>query len=99
MMARIRISQFLISMFVAGLVTGCATNPPPLPLNNAADPQLRASSRTLRDVLAKDETTIAIEKQLSATAADAESAEKMQHDMQSMPGMEHMKKKEEHEEH
>ena len=44
-----------------------------------------------RNLLARDETTIAIEKQLSAPEAYAESAEKMEHDMQNMPGMQHGK--------
>jgi hypothetical protein len=95
----INFSRFIFSVCAAGFISGCATEPPPLPPNSAAEPQVRGSSRMPRNVLAQDETTIAIEKQLSATAAEAESAEKMQHDMQSMPGMEHMKKKEEHEEH
>jgi rubrerythrin len=54
-------------------------NPPPLPPNNAADPQVRGSSRTPRNLLAPDGTTLAIEKQLSATQAHAEAAEKMEH--------------------
>lgn len=99
MVARINIAQFLMSAFAARLLSGCATNPPPLPANNPADPQLRGSSRTPRNLLAADETTLAIEKQLSATAAEAEDAEKMQHDMHNMPGMEDIKKEEQHEEH
>jgi hypothetical protein len=98
-MSRIRTRQFLMSMFVAGLLSGCATNPPPLPANNPGDPQLRDSSRTPRNLLAQDETTLAIQMALKATQAQAESAERMQHDMQNMPDMEHMKKEDGHEEH
>ncbi len=79
----------LVAIFAAGFIAGCATNPPPLPPNNSADPEVRGSSRRPRNLLAPDETTLAIEKQLSATQAHAESAEKMEHDMQNMPGMQH----------
>jgi rubrerythrin len=79
----------LVIISAAGLIAGCATEPPPLPPNNPADPQVRASSRTPRNLLAKDETTLAIERQLSATQAYAASAEKMDHDMGKMPGMQH----------
>ena len=79
----------LVAICVAGSWTGCATNPPPLPPGNPADPQITGHARTPRNLLARDETTLAIEKQLSATEAYAESAEKMEHDMQNMPGMQH----------
>ena len=75
-----------MSISAAGLLAGCATGPPPLLLNNPADPQVRGSSRVPRNVLARDETTLAIERQLSATQAYAEGAEKMQ---RNMPGMQH----------
>jgi hypothetical protein len=79
----------LVAMTAAGLIAGCATEPPPLPPNNAAEPQVYSSGRTPRNLLAKDETTLAIERQLSATQAYAESAEKMEHDMGNMPAMQH----------
>jgi len=50
---------------------------------------VRAPAKTPRNLLAGDETTFEIEKQLSATEAYAESAEKMEHDMNNMPGMQH----------
>jgi hypothetical protein len=81
-----------MSISAAAFLTGCATEPPPLPPNNPADPQVRSSSRALRNLLVKDETTLAIEKQLSATEAYAESAERMEHDMANMPGMRHGQK-------
>jgi hypothetical protein len=88
-MERIATSQIIVSICAAGLLAGCATNPPPLPPNNPADPQVRAPSKTPRNLLAHDEITVAIEKQLSATEALAKSAEKMEHDMSNMPGMQH----------
>ncbi len=86
------------SICVAGFLSACATNPPPLPPGSPADPQVRAPAKTPRNLLARDETTLAIEKQLSATEAYAESAEKMEHDMKNpatagqhsgMQGMQH----------
>jgi len=82
------VAQF-ISVCATAFFLGCATNPPPLPPNNPADPQVRGSSREPRDLLAADETTLAIERQLAATEANAASAEKMEHDMTNMPGMQH----------
>ena len=81
-------TRLILSISVAGLLLGCAaTEPPPLPQNNPADPQARSSSTGPRDVLVRDEITLAIEKQLSATEADAKSADVMKHDMSNMPGM------------
>ena len=77
------------SICAAGFLSACATNPPPLPPGSPADPQVRAPAKTPRNLLARDETTLAIEKQLRATEAYAESAEKMEHDMKNMPGMQH----------
>ena len=88
-MARIAAGQIIVSICAAGFLAGCATNPPPLPPNNPADPQVRGSSKTPRNLLVRDETTLAIQKELSATEADAKAAETMKHDMQSMPGMQH----------
>ena len=84
-----RIEMSIFAVMAALLFGGCATEPPPLPPNNPADPQVRSLSRAPRNLLVKDETTLAIEKQLSATQAYAESAEKMEHDMSNMPGMQH----------
>ena len=87
---KIDIVRFIISVWAAGVVGGCAvTNPPPLPQHNPADPQVRSSSRMPRNLLVRDETTVAIERQLSATEADAKSAETMQHEMKNMPGIRH----------
>jgi len=90
MMACIHLCRFILLICVAGFLGGCAvTNPPPLPPSNPADPQVGAPAKTRRNVLARDETTLAIEKQLSATEAEAKSAGKMEHDMQNMPGMQY----------
>jgi len=89
-MIHINLKQSICSIVVAGFYVGCAsTSPPPLPLGNPADPQVRAPAKTPRNLLARDETTLAIEKQLSSTEAEAKSANKMEHDMQNMPGMQH----------
>ena len=77
----------------AGLLVSCAlTNPPPLPLGNPADPQVRAHTKGVSDLLVPDETTLAIEKELSQTESTAKSSESMQHEgMQhgGMQGMQH----------
>ena|SRR5712692_5821425 len=89
-MKKIDIVQFVFVISIVGLIASCAaTEPPPLPPNNPADPQVGSSSKAPRNVLVRDETTLAIEKQLSATKADTKSAESMKHDMQNMPGMQH----------
>lgn len=87
--AHLRIWPIAVSICAAAFLAGCATEPPPLPPNNPAEPQVRSSSRTPRNLLVRDETTLAIEKELSATEADAKAAETMKHDIQSMPGMQH----------
>ena len=76
-----------LSILTIAVLTGCVTEPPPLPPNNPADLNVYSSTKRPRNLLAKDETTIAIEKQLSGTEAQAERAQKMEHDMGNMPGM------------
>ncbi len=69
----------------AGLLVSCAvTNPPPLPPGNPADPQISAHTRPPRNLLARDETTLAIAKALSQTESTAKSSESKQHE-----GMQH----------
>jgi hypothetical protein len=72
---------------LAASLSGCITNPPPLPPNNPANPQVRGSTKSPRNLLVQDETTLAIQRELSATEAHAKSAETMTHDMSNMPGM------------
>jgi len=83
------IGRALLSIGVAGFLSACATQPPPLAANNPADPQVRSGLRTPRNLLTQDETTVAIERELRPTQAYAENAEKMEHDMQKMPGKQH----------
>jgi hypothetical protein len=75
----------------AGLLAGCAaTTPLPLPPGNPADATVRVPVRTPNNLLVHDETTIAIQSELSQTASNAKSAENMQHmNHGSMPGMQH----------
>jgi hypothetical protein len=91
--------KILVAAFFMQWLIGCATEPPPLAPKNPANPQLLGSSRTPPNVLVRDETTLAIEKELSATESNADAADTMKHDMQNMPGMKmeqhnHMKNKE-----
>jgi len=72
----------------AGLLVSCAlTNPPPLPLGNPADPQVRAHTKGPPNLLVPDEITLAVEKELSQTESTAKSSESMQHG--GMKGMQH----------
>jgi len=100
----IHLNRFIFSILAAGFLASCATNPLPLPPSNPADPHVRGSFRTPRNVLAPDETTLAIEKQLSGTQARSEGGEKMENDMGNTPGMQHGKmqpdeKDKQHEDH
>ena len=63
MITRRNLKQSICSIVAAGFCAGCAsTNPPPLPPGNAADPQISGRTRTPPNVLARDETTLAIAK-------------------------------------
>ena len=75
----------------AGLLAGCASiTPAPFPPRNPADATIRVPVRTPDNLLAHDETTVAIEGELSQTASNAKSAESMQHmNHGNMPGMQH----------
>jgi rubrerythrin len=77
------------ALLAAGLLNGCIAPDPPPANGTAADPQVRGSSRAPRSLVARDDTTLAIEKQLSLTESTAASAQKMEHDMPNMPGMQH----------
>lgn len=71
-----------------GVLGGCASiTPPPLPPGNPADPQVHVRARVPNNLLVHDDTTVAIQKELSQTATSAKSAETMHHDMNNMPGM------------
>ena len=83
-------NRIMMSIFVAGFLAGCAvTNPPPLPPGNPADPQVRGRTKTPTNLLARDETTLGVEKELSQTESTAKASGSMEHDMNNMPGMQH----------
>src|SRR5947209_20631026 len=82
--------NLIVAICMAGFWTGCATNPPPLPPGNPADPQITGHARTPRNLLARDETTLAIEKELSLTESTAKSSESMQHEGMQHGGMQGM---------
>ena len=89
MSIRINWKRSVCSIVAIGVLIGCAsTNLPPLPAGNAADAQAPASENRPDNLLVHDETTVAIQKELSHTASNAEGAETMHHDMSNMPGME-----------
>ncbi len=79
--------RIFAAAFCAQWLISCATNPPPLPPGNPADPQVRARAKAPPNLLARDETTIGVEKELSQTGSTAESSENMQHG--AMEGMQH----------
>jgi len=84
--------RIFAAAFCAQWLVGCASNPPPLPPGNPADPQVRARTKAPPNLLARDETTLAIEKALSQTESTAESSVSKQHEgMQhgAMQGMQH----------
>ncbi len=90
-MACIHLSRFILLICVAGFLAGCAaTNPPPLPSGNPADPQVRARTKAPPNLLARDETTLAIEKELSQTESTAKSSESMKHEEMQHGGMQGM---------
>src|SRR5438876_5325997 len=84
MITHINLSQVSLAIGAAVLVSCAATNPPPLPPGNPADPQLRAHTKGPPNLLVPDETTLAIEKELSQTESTAKSSESMEHE-----GMQH----------
>ncbi len=87
--------RIVAAAFCAQWLISCAvTNPPPLPPGNPADPQVRAHTKAPPNLLARDETTLAVEKELSQTESTAKSSESMQHDGMQHEGM----KMEEHDE-
>ena len=88
-MKKIEIGQFASIISAAGFLAGCATEPALLPAYNPANPEVRGSTKSPRNLLVQDETTLAIQRELSASEAYAKSAETMTHDMSNMPGMQH----------
>ncbi len=74
-----------------GVLVACtSTTPPPLPPRNPADLQVHVPAKPPRNLLVHDETTLAIEKELSQTESAAKSAESMQQmGRGDMSGMQH----------
>ena len=91
MSIRINARQSFCIVVATGFLVGCtATTLPPLPDNNPANPQANAPANRPHNVLAHDETTLAIQNELSRTETAAKSAESMQHMSHGdMPGMQH----------
>jgi len=88
MSIRIDRTKLICAIVGAGLLVGCAsTTPPALPPGNPADATVRVPVRRPDNLLVHDETTFAIQKELSQTASSAKGAETMHHDMNNMPGM------------
>lgn len=89
MSIRINVKQLFCIIVATGFLAGCtATNLPPLPENNPANPQAFVPANRPPNVLAHDETTLAIQDELSRTETAAKSAESMQHTSHgNMPGM------------
>lgn len=91
MNTRIDRRKLICAIIGAGLLAGCAaTTPLPLPPGNPADATVCVPARAPDNLLADDETTVAIQTELSQTASNAKSAESMQRmDHGNMPGMQH----------
>lgn len=88
MITRINLSRLICAIFAVGFFAGCtSTTPPSLPPGNAADAQASVPENGPNNLLVHDETTVAIQKELSQTASSAKGAETMNHDMSNMPGM------------
>ncbi len=87
----IRIKLSILWIVAAALVAGCAvTTPPPLPPGNPADPQVRVPEKPPANLLAHDETTVAIQSELSQNESAAKSAGSMQQmGHGEMPAMQH----------
>lgn len=91
MSIRIDRTRLICAIIGTGLLAGCIpTTPPPLPPGNPADATIRVPTRTPDNLLVHDETTVAIQSELSQTASNAKSAETMRHmDHGDVPGMKH----------
>jgi hypothetical protein len=91
MSSRISARQSFCMIAATGLLAACtATTLPPLPASNPADPQIRVPANGPHNVLGHDETTLAIQSELSQTEIAAKAAESMQPMSHgNMPGMQH----------
>ena len=91
MSLRINGRQLICSIFATGFVVGCtSTTPLPLAAGNPADAEVRVPAKLPDNLLVHDETTVAIQQELSPSESRAKSAESMQHiGNGDMPGMQH----------
>lgn len=90
MSIRTNAKQSICWIVATGFLVACtSTTPPSLPAGNAADPQVHVPARAPNNLLAHDDTTVAIANELRQTESGAKSAETMHHDMNNMPGMQH----------
>ena len=73
-------SQLISLLAGATLLVGCAsTNPPSLAPGNPGDPQVHVPAKPPRNLLIHDETTVAIQQELSRNESTAKTAESAQH--------------------
>jgi hypothetical protein len=88
MSIRVNGRQSVCWIVATGFLVACtSTAPPSLPPGNPADPQVRVPAKVPNNLLVHDDTTVAIQKELSRTEGGAKSAETMHHDMTNIPGM------------
>ena len=86
MTIRINGAKGVGAVIAAAFLVGCsATNPPPLPENNPAEAAIPVPVNGPRNVLRHDETSVAIQAELSKSQAAAKHAQQMSHG--DMPGM------------
>ena len=80
MTTRTNSTRFFCSILALGFFVGCtSTMPPSLPPNNPANPEVDVPMGAPSNVFAHDETTLAVQAELSRTEKAAKSAEKMSH--------------------
>lgn len=91
MSTRIKTKRSVGLVTSVGLLVGCtSTTPPPFAASNPADPSVPVSVHAPRNVLGQNETSLAIQAELSRTEREAKGFESMQSMGQGeMPGMQH----------
>jgi rubrerythrin len=91
MSIRTNARQSICLCVTAAFLAGCgSTIPLPLAAGNPADAEVRVPAKLPNNLLVHDETTLAIQQELSPSESRAKSAESMQHmGNGDMPGMQH----------
>ncbi|PYI93633.1 MAG: hypothetical protein DME97_05085 [Verrucomicrobia bacterium] len=88
MTTRTNSMRFFCSILALGFVGCTSTMPPPFPPNNPANPEARVPMNAPPNLFAHDETTLAVQAELSRTEKAAKSSESMQNMSHGdMPGM------------